>query len=89
MLSNPTVRSDGRQSYLQWLLRALKTSLPDNDSVAGCDADCGQEEECDGDQGHVQLPVPRLGEVDPTLRPVIYEGMGIDVFNLGTVFYRI
>ena len=49
----------------------LSLTLPDYNCIAGCYTDGGEEEESDGDQGHVQLPVPRLGEVDPALGPVV------------------
>ena len=54
----------------------LRDCLPDYDGVAGGYADGREEEERDGDQGHVQLPVPLLGEVDPALGPVVYKGHG-------------
>ena len=38
-----------------------------DDGVAGGDDEGGQEEQRDGDEGHVQLPVPGLGEVYPAL----------------------
>ena len=42
-----------------------------DDCVAGGDDEGGEEEEGEGDQGHVQLPVPLLGKFNPALSPIL------------------
>ncbi len=46
---------------------ALAPDGDDDDDVAGGDDEGGGHEQGEGDQGHVQLPLPTGVEVDPTL----------------------
>lgn len=51
-------------------LFALTPDRDDNDDIAGRDQYSRDDEKGDGDECHVELPLPRDVEVDPTLRPV-------------------
>ena len=42
-----------------------------DDRVAGGDDHGGQEEQGERHQGHVQLPVPLLGKLNPALSPIL------------------
>ena len=46
---------------------ALAPDGDDDDDVAGGDDEGGGHEQGEGDQGHVQLPLPPRVEVDPAL----------------------
>ena len=62
------------RSYQRWLHDL--TFLPDsddNDSVTEGDDEGGHDEEGEGDQAHVQLPVPLGREVYPALSSIVCE----------------
>ena len=50
---------------------ALPPDCDDDDGVAAGDDDRGDEEQGGADQGHVELPVPLLRELDPALDAVL------------------
>ncbi len=50
---------------------ALVPDRADDDDVAEGDQDGRNDKQAHRDQGHVELPLPGLAEVDPALRPVV------------------
>ena len=49
----------------------------DDDDVAAADEEGGDDEERDGDEGHVEAPLPLLVKVDPALRAVALDLAGL------------
>ena len=57
------------------------TSPPDGDSddgVADCDDDGGDDEDGEGHQAHVELPLPLFAEVNPALSPELWNLLEVE-----------